>query len=79
MTTETLDQSLTRLQATALQVKAERDALLDALLKLQSWGELTLPGADARCHKGICSQDECGHCGRIATALAAIDKAVNHG
>ncbi len=32
MTTETLDQSLTRLQATALQVKAERDALLDALL-----------------------------------------------
>lgn len=46
--------------------------MLEALLGLG----LSMPSNDAPCHVGICPQDECGHCRRIAAALAAIDKAL---
>lgn len=34
-----------------------------------------MPPADANCHSGICSQDKCAHCGRIAVAIAVLAKA----
>lgn len=32
-----------------------------------------MPPIDAPCHKGICHQDECAHCSRIARARALIE------
>ena len=34
-----------------------------------------MPSVDAPCHLGICPQEECRHCCRVARALAAIAKA----
>ncbi len=31
-----------------------------------------LPPVDARCHVGLCSQEECGHCSRILAGRAAL-------
>lgn len=31
-----------------------------------------MPGADAPCHIGICSQSECQHCSRIAASHALL-------
>ena len=52
--------------ATAL--KAQRDALLEALKGITP----SMPPADAPCHYGIVPQEKCGHCNRIALARAAI-------
>jgi hypothetical protein len=30
---------------------------------------------DAFCHSGICSMEECGHCGRYLAAVRAVNKA----
>lgn len=57
-----------------LDVKAQRDALLEALKGITP----SMPPADAPCHYGIVPQENCGHCGRIAKARAAI-KAVEEG
>jgi hypothetical protein len=34
-----------------------------------------MPPADAICHNGICAQENCAHCRRVAAAVAAIRKA----
>jgi hypothetical protein len=44
---------------------------------LEALEEMTpaMPPVDASCHNGICLQAKCAHCGRIARARAAINKA----
>lgn len=34
-----------------------------------------MPPKDALCHVGICPQERCGNCSRIATGYAALRKA----
>lgn len=34
-----------------------------------------MPPEDALCHKGICSQERCCNCGRIAAGHRALEKA----
>jgi hypothetical protein len=46
--------------------------LLEALRELTD-GATT--GPDLMCHRGLCSEGECGRCGRILRARAAIAKA----
>jgi hypothetical protein len=56
--------------------RALREACAELVAALRPFVDV-MPSADAPCHVGICSQEKCGHCSRIAAGRAAIEKVLN--
>lgn len=61
-------------QANAIVRCAMHEAAPELVEALQAMTP-SMPPKDAPCHLGICSQEKCGFCSRIATARAALTKA----